>query len=652
VTIYQWWLVCNKSAIRGVILKILKLASILIIAGLSVIPGSVSNAEDVSPTIDNNIDIVILVDESGSLSEADVNAEREAVKGIIGLQTLKNRNIKVGVLPFSSGLTSPRLNDDCVLRPIDDGGDFILADCAKSIKRKLGKEDSNTDFAAAFSSVSNLFKENDKKNPDEVRTHSIILLTDGFYDPDGDKKISADETIRLNNSFSELRDANVAVWSLGFGSAELETLTSYSNDAGIRDTRCDAPPNGRLVDVKNLSLQLMQIVAEATCGVVSDALPTPSQRFIHPLINTVSVTVVTSDGKEPVLTAQDGTKLCSGDWKQQGDAANSKIFGCVVQEDGSRAGNWKVEASKGSTVVWEYVGTVIAEFDTCPFPSSLSFSRFDGKTIDFSKATLWPTGALILESIPTNNQELGQSTPIKKLNVRLNQKQVQFGDKFDTNVEKSQIRVENSGNSDNDGLPRLNLISNPCLSTSPPPPSTTTTVSPTTTATTTTTSTIPPPPPCTPDIDIDCPCKGFWDCHPGLRLLLILLLVGSACGYAFLYWDRSKKFPQGTIVKQESPVKPGLFIEVDNSDIGGMKRVSLIRGGASLISVEPYGKHAEYVLSSDGDEIKIEYNPDLDSDDKSQIQVTSYPYGIAFNLKGFATILVEKPVSEDEESDN
>ena len=134
--------------------------------------------------------------------------------------------------------------------------------------------------------------------------------------------------------------------------------------------------------------------------------------------------------------------------------------------------------------------------------------------------------------------------------------------------------------------------------------------------------------------------------------MLILLLVGSACGYAFLYWSRSKKFPQGTIVKQESPVKPGLFIDVDNSDIGGMKRVSLIRGGASLISVEPYGKHAEYVLSSDGDEIKIEYNPDLDSDDKSQIQVTSYPYGIAFNLKGFATILVEKPVSEDEESDN
>ena len=625
-----------------VILKILKLASILIIASSSVIPGSVIKAEDVSPTIDNNIDIIILVDESGSLSEADVNAEREAVKGIIGLQTLKNRNIKVGVLPFSSGSKSPRLNSECGLKPIDDGGDLILADCAKNIKRKLSKDDSNTDFAAAFSSVSKLFTENDEKNQDEDRAHSIILLTDGFYDPDGDKKISADETMRLDNSFKELRDANVAVWSLGFGSAELETLTSYSNEAGIRDARCDAPPNGRLVDVKNLSLQLMQIVAEATCGVVSDALPTPSRRFIHPLINTVSVTVVTSDGTEPVLTAQDGTKLCSGDWKQQGDAANSKIFGCVVQEDGSRAGIWKVDASDGSTVVWEYLGTVIAEFDTCPFPSSLSFSRFDGTTIDFSKATLWPTGALILESIPTNNQELGQSTPIKKLNVRFDQKQIQFGDKFDTNVEKSQVRVENSGSSDNDGLPRLNLISNPCLSTSPPPPSTTTTVSPTTT-----TSTIPEPP-----CESDCPCKGFWDCHPGLRLLLILLLVGSACGYAFLYWSRSKKFPKGTIVKQESPIKLGLFIEVNNSDIGGMKRVSLTRGGASLISVEPYGKHAEYVLSSDGDEVRIEYNPDPESDDKTQIQGESYPYGIPINLKGFATILVEKPVSEDDQSDN
>jgi hypothetical protein len=95
-----------------------------------------------------------------------------------------------------------------------------------------------------------------------------------------------------------------------------------------------------------------------------------------------------------------------------------------------------------------------------------------------------------------------------------------------------------------------------------------------------------------------------------------------------------------------------LFIEVNNSDIGGMKRVSLARGGASLISVEPYGKHAEYVLSSDGDEVRIEYNPDPESDDKTQIQGESYPYGIRINLKGFATILVEKPVSEDDQSDN
>ncbi len=134
--------------------------------------------------------------------------------------------------------------------------------------------------------------------------------------------------------------------------------------------------------------------------------------------------------------------------------------------------------------------------------------------------------------------------------------------------------------------------------------------------------------------------------------MLILLLVGSACGYAFLYWSRSKKFPQGTIVKQESPVKPGLFIEVINSDIGGMKRVSLARGGASLISVEPYGKHAEYVLSSDGDQVRITNNPDPESDDNALIEGIPYSYGIPINLKGFATILVEKPVSEDEESDN
>ncbi len=132
----------------------------------------------------DDIDIYILVDESSSLSFSDIKREQEAVEGIVSLDLLKKRGIRVGVIPFSSGPSSPRRLENCELVPIDDGNDRVLKDCAKYIRRQFN-EAGNTDFAAAFKFVANSVASSN----DSIRTSSIFLFTDGKYDPDGDEKI-------------------------------------------------------------------------------------------------------------------------------------------------------------------------------------------------------------------------------------------------------------------------------------------------------------------------------------------------------------------------------------------------------------------------------------------------------------------------------
>jgi len=564
--------------------------------------------------MDDNVDVIVLVDESGSLKENDVAAEREAIIEMVSLPTILGRGIRIGIYPFSSGSDSPRVSNDCSLRPIDDGGDEYLRDCAKSIKRQ---QNGNTDFASTFRFVAEKFT--DQEDDDVERSRTIILMTDGKYQLVTDRKPNSEEEQALLDSLEVLKESKIAIWSLGFGKADLQALQSYSDAASERDKRCDAAPSAYEADIANLGLQLRQVLAEVTCSVVSEPdNELPSKRFIHPLIDTVYVTVNSIDGMTPELYAPNGDLLCADDWQNAGST-----FSCLVREDGTHSGKWELRATEGSQVIWEYRGTVQIQFDECPNPEAVSIQRFDGNSIDYSAAQLWPSVIVRTENTNTNSV-------LDDVKLEMNAQDVRID--LETSGNDTETFFELQSKNDSDGLPLLNSRPVSCENSEPPP--TATTIAPATTV----------PPPKGPS------CEELGNCPPPKWPYVVLLFVIAGGVFAAMRWLKSKQFPVGTVVKQESSVARGVWVDLPGGEIGGKRRMSLVVQSSGIVSVEPYGAGAQYVISPAGDQVKIVFSPDPESADESQNDIRVEPYGLPIRFSGFV-LRVEKPEEEQEEID-
>ena len=130
------------------------------------------------------LDLVILVDESSSLTNSDVQAEIRAVISLIARRELSREDgntrvaTRVAIAGFGSG--SAAVDEKCepTLITIENVQD--LAVCAEKVRRR-NSTGQHTDFAKAFEYASTVFEASDSRGSDRV----VILLTDGKYDPDG-----------------------------------------------------------------------------------------------------------------------------------------------------------------------------------------------------------------------------------------------------------------------------------------------------------------------------------------------------------------------------------------------------------------------------------------------------------------------------------
>lgn len=593
--------------------------------GLLVGIGSIVQADAVSS---DNIDIYVLVDESSSLSERDIQLEREAVEGIVSLQTIKKRGIRVGIVPFSSGPSSPRRLAGCELLPVDDGNDLVLAECARRIRRQFG-EAGNTDFATAFNYVSDRVQ----SSGDEGRLPVIVLLTDGIFDPDGDQVTSAEELAALDASIARLKDDEISIWGLGFGNANLAALEAYSSATRKPRGNCDAEANSRIVEKSNLAIQLKVIIGEATCTDVTPPEPTPSVRFVHPLIDTVVVTVVTRDSTKPTLEGPKGTDLCPATFVE----ISPRTFQCIVTEDGSNSGRWTAAAGPGASAAWEFFGNVLLDFDQCPSPSKLLVGRLDGEPINFAAAVLWPSVELAI-----GDRSLGQAT--------LQQESVSLATSFGSLPKVGILTARSSDVAKRDGIPRLNIRPATCDLSLPPPP--TTSVPPTTTTPPTTTL---PPPPC--DVTDTCPPPP-----PPYWLFATIVLVGAVLAYALLRWRKSRMFPPGTSILQRSPVNDRAWIDPMGEiggDIGDQKKIAVVVDRTSKkILINTYGGACDYVISTAGGQLLIEAGADeseSSADDtessSSKIPARLEPFGLPIVLEQGIVIRVERPDTDSEDDE-
>ena len=564
----------------------------------------------------DNLDIIVLVDESGSLSPYDLLAEKAALEALIANPVLRDRNIRLGVLPFSSGNESPRIVSACSLTLMDKAGQTDLYNgCPNTIVRQTEDSRDDTDFASAIAEAVKMLK-----TGEEDRIPVLILLTDGQYNPDGDQNLTEAEQLVLNESLAEAKAGGVSIWPIGFGAPDVFALEEMAMAGAQIYNGCPAQPKSRIAkDLGVINDYLRAIIGTVTCTGWEPPAPTPSKYTVHPMMQRLDLQVSLVGEEDPVLRDPKGQIECGGDWEILGPYAS-----CSLQLDGDTSGEWQLSASEGSRVSWSASGQLDVSFQSCEATPEIVVRRSDKESIDWENQDLWPKADL---------EQFGiDGTKLSSTIIELDQENIQVATVPDT----VELRIKLANGEDT--VKGLSFTSEASCAITVPPPSTTTTTRPPIVPSTVAPTTVPPPPP------------GPRPPSPLPYVLLGLLAVGLIFVAVLLY--RKKLFPAGTILYQESSVRAGVFIEIDG-EIAGKRRVALQKMASSnFVTLEEHSKESEFTLSRNGEfvEVKIRKVTETDEGEEIEFELISEPFGSNINLPGFI-IKVELPEVFDEIED-
>jgi hypothetical protein len=140
--------------------------------------------------------------------------------------------------------------------------------------------------------------------------------------------------------------------------------------------------------------------------------------------------------------------------------------------------------------------------------------------------------------------------------------------------------------------------------------------------------------------------------------------------YGVIRYKQSRRFPDGTLISQRSPINEKAWIDPTGelgSDLSNQTKVILsVDRNSKKVSVNPYGSVGDYVISTAKGQVVIETNieeetPELDDeaegDQPAQLKkervVRIEPFGLAFDLEPGIVIRIETPATEDDsDSDN
>lgn len=564
------------------------------------------------------IDVVILVDESQSLSRKDVEAERAAVAQFVSLPILIDRDIRVTIAPFSSGSKSPRELEGCKLTPLTSDTVDLLVGCSTKVQRQTNGDADDTDFASALDFATELLGDEGSAE----RTRAVILMTDGQYDPDGNENVTEKEQAALDTALAKAKANEVSIWAIGFGKAKLGALKYYV-DAGAQPGKdCDPLPEPKIVKSVNLADEVTKFVRTIGCGIDVTGSPTPSSYVVHPFMDTLAVSVDGFDGDTPVLTDANGKKVCDGSWKPAGEFLN-----CKVSLDGSTPGIWTVRTNQPAKAIWMSEGHIGGLLTDCTTRPTLTVFREDKKPIDWESTDVWPTltGYLVDEAGQTLD-EFPQAANGPSIDV-------------DISAAEGATRLEFTLNRGGVGTPSFQLAKRiSCDLVATPPTSATSVPRPTETVVSATTTTTEP--------GVLTPNSGSstW-------IWIVLLLAAGGGGFVAYMWYRSRLFPIGTVIFQESRDRPGTFVELEG-EVSGKRRVSLVNAGGRFLSLEPYAGSADITLSRLGDEVRVQYpagNP-VEEGEEPVINEEVVPFGIALRVQGYV-IRVDLPMGFDDEGE-
>jgi hypothetical protein len=253
------------------------------------------------------LDFAIVVDQSASLSEDDLAREVEAA-ALIAQAEISDRS-RAAVIGFGSSETDGQspVQEVCPLTTADAAGRQRLAECVQELanpdRDAVGP---GTDFPSAIRQAVRRLTEDGAAGVPRV----VFFLTDGRldvrdspgYGPDPDSR-QANGRAELTQALAEARDAEVAIWPLGFGDEiDRDALTAMA-EGGYRGgctSLPDAAPRMRVVEgAGELRAALQETFAAARCARVelgtSGTPPTDLYVTIPPIATDGSISVAKRD---------------------------------------------------------------------------------------------------------------------------------------------------------------------------------------------------------------------------------------------------------------------------------------------------------------------------------------------------------------------
>ncbi|WP_149183741.1 VWA domain-containing protein, partial [Streptomyces sp. TRM49041] len=258
------------------------------------------------------IDFAIVVDQSESLSDADLAREVDAA-ALLAQGEISERS-RAAVIGFGSSEKpgqSP-VREVCPLTVADAAGRQRLSDCVQQLSRRdPARTGPGTDFPAAIrQAVGRLTEKSDAATPKVV-----FLLTDGRldvgdspeYGPDAASR-QANGAKRLTEELARARRENVQIWPLGFGSgidrAALTAMAEGGHRGGCADLPSATPRMRVVADSAGIDKALQETFAAARCASVTyggEGTP-PNDLYvtIPPIATDGSITVSKRDPKVTV----------------------------------------------------------------------------------------------------------------------------------------------------------------------------------------------------------------------------------------------------------------------------------------------------------------------------------------------------------------
>lgn len=258
------------------------------------------------------LQIVVLVDESGSLSDTDVAGEKDAANLIVRGELSPASTVSVLGFGSSNGPGQKAIDPVCGDgRPLSEAREET-SQCVATVHRRTEAEGNNTDFISALNESAHYLLK-----PDTPRI--IFILTDGKLQvPDSNnypgstaaqKQDAAQAQLPL--ILGRLRDQGIQVWPLGFGTQIDEPQLRQLAEGAAGPTcpqKTDQPRQTIIKDSQQLLETIGDVFSRASCDGPTKFVDKPLSSGADAELN-VEIPQTATDGKIIVYKRNPNVKV-------------------------------------------------------------------------------------------------------------------------------------------------------------------------------------------------------------------------------------------------------------------------------------------------------------------------------------------------------